>query len=171
MSAIFYMASDNPLKEVPNPHLKTMSVNEALAIGMEDIPAPLLAPGFDRDRPDVLLWSDILDTDAQLDDDFAIWQLDPSTEDIYTEKKYRAWVEWDYTRGRAEKIIQYIKEHLAHAPDLELWHVWLGNGPYPRIRSCTIPIDQFTADDLKELWDLEVWREPVTHYCFKITAC
>ena len=170
MSAIFYMASDNPLREIPNPHLKTMSVNEALAAGLEDIPELLLAPGFDRDKPDVLLWSDIPDTEMQLDDDFAIWRLDPSTEDIYTEKKYRVRVEWDYTKGRAEKIIQYIREHLAQTPSLELWHVWVGNGVYPKIRNCTIPLDQFTADDLQELWNLEVWLEPTTHYCFTVTA-
>jgi hypothetical protein len=170
MSAIFYMASDNPLREIPNPHLKTMSVNEALAAGLEDIPELLLAPGFDRDKPDVLLWSDIPDTEMQLDDDFAIWRLDPSTEDIYTEKKYRVRVEWDYTKGRAKKIIQYIREHLAQTPSLELWHVWVGNGVYPKIRNCTIPLDQFTADDLQELWNLEVWQEPTTHYCFTVTA-
>ena len=38
-----------------SPHLKTLSVNEALAIGMEDIPEQFLEPGFDRDKPDVLL--------------------------------------------------------------------------------------------------------------------
>ena len=49
MSAIIYIASDYPLKEVPNPHLKTLSVNEALAIGMENIPEQFLEHGFDRD--------------------------------------------------------------------------------------------------------------------------
>lgn len=170
MSAIFYIASDCPLKEVSNPHIKTLSVNEALAIGLEDIPEQFLEPGFDRDKPDVLLWSDITDTQSQLDDDFAIWLLGSSTEDIYTEKPYRVYLEWDYTKGRAEKVIQYIREHLEHTSEVEIWHVWLGNGVYPKIRKCTIPIGEFTADDLKELSDLEVCREPITHYCFVITA-
>ncbi len=93
MSAIIYIASDYPLTKVPNPHLKTLSVNEALAIGMEDIPKQFLKPGFDRNKPDVLLWSDIIDTQSQLDDDFSIWPLDSSTEDIYTEKPYRVYLE------------------------------------------------------------------------------
>jgi len=170
MSALFYIASDYPLGEVSNPHYKTLSVNEALAIGMESIPEQLLEPGFDRDKPDVLLWSDTLDTENELDDDFSIWPLDSSMEDIYTEKKYRACLEWEYTSGRAEKIIQYIREHLTNTAELEIWYIWMGNGVYPKIRKCEIPIDELTPDDLKELSDLEVYREPITHYCFVITA-
>ena len=124
MSAIIYIASDYPLKEVPNPHLKTLSVNEALAIGIEDIPEQLLEPGFDRDKPDVLLWSDTIDTQSQLDDDFSIWPLDSSTEDIYTEKPYRVYLEWDYTKGRAEKVIQYIRKHLQHTSEVEICYTY-----------------------------------------------
>lgn len=170
MSSLFYIASDYPLKEVSNPHLKTMSVNEALAIGMEGIPEQLLEPRFDRDKPDVLLWSDIIDTQSQLDDDFSIWPLDNSTEDIYTEKLYRVYLAWDYTKGRAEKVIQYIREHLEHTSEIEIWHVWVGDGVLPKIRNCTIALDEFTSDDLKELSDLEVWQKPITHYCFTIKS-
>ncbi len=170
MSAIFYIASDYPLREVSNPHYKTLSVNEALAIGMEGIPEFLLEPGFDRDKPDVLLWSDISDTQSEFDDDFGIWPLDSSVEDIYTDKKYRACLEWDYTKGKAEKIIQYIREHLEHTSELEIWHVWLGVGVCPKIKRCSIALDDLTSDDLKELSDLDVGQEPIIHYCFIIKA-
>lgn len=169
MSSVFYMASDHPLKERPNPNCKTLSVNEALAMGV-DVPEFLLEPGFDRDKPDVLLWSDDLDTQGKLDDDFAIYTLDPSMDDVYTEKKYRAALEWDYTEGRAQKVMQYIREHLKHTEELELWHVWVGLEAVPRIRRCPVSLDELVSDDLKELSDLEVWKEPVTHYCLVIKA-
>lgn len=169
MSSIFYMASDYPLEERPNPNYKTLSVNEALAIGLE-VPEFLLKSGFDRDRPDVILWSEELDTQDKLDDDFSIYTLDASMDDLYTEKKYRAALEWDYTEGRAEKVIQYIREHLEHTDELELWHVWVGLYAVPNIRKCPIPLGELITDDLKELSDLEVWKEPVTHYCFVIKA-
>jgi len=152
-----------------------MSVREALAFGIADIPDFLLEPGFDRDKPDVILWSDI-DLDAGgnqgdgLDDDFAIWTLDPSTEDIYTEKKYRAVLEWDYTSGRAARVIQYVTEHLKHTDELEIWHIWMGNGDSPKIRKCSIRLDEFVPDDLRELSGMEVWREPTVQYCFVIQA-
>jgi len=175
MSSLFYMASDYPLEEVPNPHMKTMSVNEALAMGVKDIPEILLAPGFDRDKPDVILWSDIdLVAGAEqcdgLDDDFSIRTLDCSTDDIYTDKEYRAVLAWDYTAGRAEKVIQYVREHLKHTDELEIWHIWMGNGDYPKIRKCTIGIDEFAPDDLKELSEMDVWSEPAVQYCFVIQA-
>ncbi len=43
---------------VKNPHDKILSVNEALALGVQDIPDILLAPDFDRDKPEVILYSD-----------------------------------------------------------------------------------------------------------------
>lgn len=175
MSSLIYLASDYPLEEVPNPHFKTMSVNEALTFGITDIPEFLLTPGFDRDKPDVILWSDIdldagADQDNGFDDDFAIWTLDPSTEDIYTEKKYRVSLDWRYSRGRAERVIQYVREHLKHTDELEIWHIWMGNGDYPKIRKCTIDLDEFVPDDLKELSETEVFGEPTVHYCFVIKA-
>lgn len=178
LSSIFYMASDYPLEERPNPNYMMLSVNEALAKGMT-VHDFLLEPGFDRDKPEVILWYDELDTQSKLDNDFAIFSLNFSAgsdivgcsmDDIYTEKKYQVDLEWEYSQGKAEKVIQYIKEQLEHTPELEIWHVWVGHGDYPKIRKCTIPIDELTPDDLKELSDLEVCREPITHYCFVITA-
>lgn len=157
MSSIFYMASDCPLEERPNPNCMMLSVNEALARGIE-VSDFLLEPGFDRDKPEVILWCDELDTQEKLDNDFAIFSLNFSAgpdivgcsmDDIYTEKKYQVGLEWDYSKGKAEKVIQYIKEQLKHTSEFEIWHAWVGHGDYPKIRKCTIPIDELTSDDLK----------------------
>ena len=43
----------------------------------------------------------------------------------YTEKKYGVWIEWDYTDGRANQILEYIKNALNHTDSIELWRVWL----------------------------------------------
>lgn len=81
MSYLTYFASDYPLPIVKNPHDKLLSVNEALALGVEDIPDILLAPDFDRDKPEVILYSDreiVIDIDRNeirdgaFDDDFAL---------------------------------------------------------------------------------------------------
>ena len=84
MSAFLYLASDHPLPERPNPHFRTLSVREALELGME-VPDFLLEPGVDQDALDTILWSDLelrIDTAAPLpadpgpDDDFAVWPLE-----------------------------------------------------------------------------------------------
>ena len=59
MSAFLYLApTDHPLPERPNPHLRTLSVRQALELGME-VPDFLLEPGVDQDAPDTILWSDL----------------------------------------------------------------------------------------------------------------
>ena len=81
MSQILYLASNCPLAEIKNPHYKMLSVNGALAIGMENIPEFMLEPEFDRNQPSVLLWPGTeitIDTetntinDGGLDDDLIV---------------------------------------------------------------------------------------------------
>jgi len=51
ISAFTYLAADCPLEERKNPHYKLLSVNEALALGIE-VRQVLLDSDFDRDAPD-----------------------------------------------------------------------------------------------------------------------
>ena len=43
----------------------------------------------------------------------------------YTDKKYGVNLEWNYTDGRAQQIIEYIKAALQEVDVIEFWHVWL----------------------------------------------
>lgn len=107
MSSLLFFASDFPLEEIRNPHYKFLSVNEALAIGME-VSVFLLAPDFDRDKPDVILWTDTNDnvitidpvtnevtlTDDGFDDDFALLPLHIHDANLCTDKPHRIYLEW-----------------------------------------------------------------------------
>ena len=177
MSQLTYLASDAPLPEVKNPHYKTLSVNEALSMGIE-VGEVFLRPGYNRDEPDVILWSDteiVFDTDVgtvddgNFDDDFAILILSDATDDVYTEKKHRVYIEWSCTKGRSQKIVDYIREQLENTDGIELWHIWMGNEDRPRIRKCTIPIDELTPDDVIELEATDVVSEPQQQYCLVVT--
>ena len=177
MSQLTYIASNAPLPEVKNSHYKTLSVNEALSMGIE-VDEVLLRPDYNRDEPDVILWSDteiVFDTDAgtvddgDFDDDFAIFRLSDAADDVYTEKKYRAYIEWRCTAGRTRKVIDYIKEQLIDTDEIELWNIWMGIEDRPRIRKRTIPIDELTPDDVIELEASDVFSEPPTQYCFVVT--
>lgn len=184
MSSLLFIASDHPLAEVRNPHYKTLSVNEALALGME-VHEALLAPGFDRDKPDVILWTDTHNnvitidpvtneasiTDDGFDDDFALLPLKDLISPLCTEKPYRVSLEWmQYREGRAQRIIDYLLAHLQTAERVELWHVWLSNTTAPSLGQCrTISIDALTPEDLKELEETPVWEEPPLHHCLIVT--
>ena len=172
VSLLTYIASDRPLKAVKNPHHTTLSVNEALAMGL-DVPACMLKDEFDKNEPDVILWSDIelvIDTvhntvdDGGHDDDFAIFPIE-KTADFYTEKQFCACLEWSCTDARAAKVVEYIKEHLEKAREVEIWQMWLGGDLPPKIKNGNIPVSKLTIADIKALDAAKAWEEIPIHYC------
>lgn len=110
--------------------------------------------------------------------------------EITTDMKYFAELSWfTYTPGRAARIIEYIREHLKTIGEIELWHVWLDNGFYHRVRKCYVSIDELTVEMLREIdqlpvseqpaerrphcrgqIDLSEWEEPTIDYCYVITS-
>lgn len=176
MSLMLYLSSDKPLDIVPNPHCRCLSVNEALEMGITDIPDELLAPEFDRDEPDVILWSDqniIIDTengiidDGGFDDAYEIYDMDEQYGSSETEKQYRVVIECNLTPGRAQNILNYIRKHLAQTDEIELWSVWLGDYDQ-KVIYYEANIDSFTPEDLMEVAELPIKQKPLKHHCVRI---
>lgn len=176
MSCILYIASDVPLEERKNPHEFMLSVNEALEMGIKDIPEFMLEEGFDRDMKDVLLYADRevnIDVDrgviedGNFADDFAVW-LREKNSDFPTEKKYCAEVEWmRFTPERGEMLIEYLKEQLENTDNIELLYGWLGD-EVKGVKVKTITINEFKAEDIEKLGQTEVWKEPLVHYGYRL---
>lgn len=82
----------------------------------------------------------------------------------YTDKKYGVCLEWNYTEGRAKKILEYIKSALEHEASIEIWHVWLMDyyeyEESPVIQKCTVSFSDVTIDDIKEIDNAEIWNTP-----------
>jgi hypothetical protein len=107
---------------------------------------------------------------------------DDMRDDIYTEKKYCACLEWVYAESGAEKLIQYIRRHLTEAEEIELWNIWLGerfDESKPRIKTRhidqldewfdgftfkmktnRIPVDQLTCSDLEKVFNRKNVTDP-----------
>ncbi|WP_458407852.1 hypothetical protein [Anaerotignum sp.] len=177
MSALLFMASDIPFEELPNPHEKIVSINEALALGAK-IPDYVLNGDFDRNKP-IMLYMDReikfnTETkefeDGNFDDDYGIYPFSPmEVFGIHTEKPCCAKIEWNrYTDGRAENVIRYIKKHLQKAEELELWHVWLDDAETPIFKRKDLPLSELTTDVIKELEESPLTTDPLIHYCYKI---
>lgn len=168
MSYLTYIASDYPLPIIKNPHEQLLSVNEALALGVEDIPDILLAPDIDRDKPEVILYSDrevVFDIDRNeirdgaFADDFALLQAE-GMDDVYSEKKYKVYLEWNYyTEERADQVIEYIRDNLFHTDEVEIWRIWMGTAEKPTIRSKRIPISELKGDDIRQLEEKDLLSE------------
>ena len=89
-------------------------------------------------------------------------------------------MEWNYTDGRAEQILEYIKENLKKTREVELWHVWLMDyyeyEDSPVIHKRTISIEEMTIRDIREWDNSEIWNKPdkqlpdrPSFYCLVIT--
>ncbi len=94
-----------------------------------------------------------------------------------TDLKHALALEWAYcTEGRAERLIEYIKEALRHTDLVELWRVWCGAldevGERPMIKAQTVPIDALTASQIKELDSAEIWERSKgsrpTFWCIRV---
>jgi hypothetical protein len=182
MSQLIYIASNSELKRIYNPHYITLSVNQALEMGME-VQDNLLADGFDRNKPDVLLLSDksiVIDTEAvtiddgDFDDDFSIFPINKVGDFVLcmlTDKTFASELEWRITEGRAKHVIDYIRRHLAHTDEVELWYIWLSNDfskEEADIRRREVSIDDLRVDDLRRLDDLAYPYAPQIQYCLTI---
>jgi hypothetical protein len=186
MSVCTFIAADVALDEIKNPHYKLLSINEALAMGLE-VSEVLLYSGVDRDEPDVILCSDaevvvnvdkgtVFDGDAE--DNFALYTLkDPQA---YCDKPYAVYLEWNYyTEERAKRIIAYIKDVLKKTDCVEIWNVWLDYDT-PVVKTVTISIEELQPQDIKEIYDCDPWDNksiistygpdtPIC-YCFRIVS-
>ena len=115
--------------------------------------------------------------DGGADDNYFL--IDFKEVDLYTDKEYGVVLEWDYTDGRANSIINYIKDVLQNTDSVELWHVWLMDiydfENSPVIFSSTISIDDLTIEDIKEINESPIFDHPderypdrPSFYCLKI---
>ena len=88
--------------------------------------------------------------------------------ELYTDKKFGVYLEWNYTDGRAEQIIEYIKTVLDYTNIVEIWHVWLMDyyeyEDSPVIHRKTISIDEMTTQHVKEISNAEIWNTPDKMY-------
>jgi len=114
--------------------------------------------------------------DGGTDDNFFLLPFNDI--DLYTNKEYGVYLEWNYTDERAENIINYLKEALKNDDTVELWHVWLMDyyeyEDRPIIYHSSISIDDLTTQDIKEFDNEKIWNNKdypnrPSFYCLTIT--
>lgn len=167
-----------------------MSVNEALATGVEVWDMLLQNENLDRDEPGMILWMDeaaaqeegFSESDPQecgtsltnaaehtgnepdiLDDHFSISPFE-KWEDILTKKTYCAGLKWRYTKGRAARVIAYIKDYLQYTDEAEIWNIWMGTAyPPPLIKKIKISVDELTPELLEKIDGVDSYQEPALY--------
>ena len=129
-----------------------------------DVPLPTAAPS--REYPLEINIDTGTIFDGGADDNFFLHIFEDVQD--YTGKKYGVWLDWNPTHGRAEQILNYIRDVLQRTEALELWHVWLPAyhefEDRPVIRSRAIAVSELTSVDILELDDAEIWDHPDKRY-------
>jgi hypothetical protein len=159
------LASDVPLPEVENTHVKQISVNEAIIKGVNLPDMILNSTSIDRDKPGVILWADSeenIDEITIRTEERAYLGRDDSP--LETELPYFAALEWRFTKERAEKLIAYIREHLKKAAEIEVWNLWAGYEEIvPAIRKYIVYAEDLRAACFEKLFysgkKLRDWQE------------
>ena len=176
MSSMIYIASDHPIPEIQNPHERSLSINEALKMGLE-VPEYLLKNGINRNWKNAIHWADRsihfdLDNgtidDGDWDDDYAIIPIYPGRRDIHSTKKYQSRIECIWTLGRAKCVFAVIEQLLESTDEVEFWHIYMENGERPRIIHYDAQISEFTAEDLIEISSLSTYDKGTIHHCVRI---
>jgi len=116
--------------------------------------------------------------DGGADDNYHLLTFDNVKD--YTDKNYGVYLEWEYTDGRANRIVEYIRTALQKVDSIEFWNVWLvGYYEYenrPFIHRKTITVKELTTDHIKEINSAVIWNTPdkmyperPSFYCLTIT--
>lgn len=116
--------------------------------------------------------------DGGADDNYFLFDF--KDVDLYTDKEYGVYLEWDYTDGRAKQIIEYIKNALKETDSIEFWLVWLMDyyeyEERPFIHRKEISINELTVNHIKEIDSAIIWNKPdkmypdrPSFYCLTIT--
>ena len=98
----------------------------------------------------------------------------------YTDKSFGVCLEWNYTDGRANQLIAYIKTALQKTDHVEFWLVWLMDyyefEDRPFIHRTSISINELTPEHINQINDAEIWNTPdkmyperPSFYCLTIT--
>ena len=129
-----------------------------------DYPLPEAAPSREYPLCINIDSGEVFDRGA--DDNFFLHHFRDTT--VYTDKKYGVWLEWNYTEGRAKKIINYIKDRLQFSDSLELWHVWLMDycefEERPFVHRRIVSAEELTVENIKEIDEAEIWNRHDRYY-------
>ena len=154
MSEYLFLSSDTPLVNIEyTDGSELLSIEEAEERNM---PMP---DWYEQDmglisRTDKVL---LYVQDDTFFDEIQVWDKgDSAFSKKYSNKKYHAGLQWNYSDERAVQLIEYIKEHLKTAAEIELWKVWLDPDceAQPVKKRCALKL--LDAEEIKEFTEKEV---------------
>jgi hypothetical protein len=151
------------IPEIPDPTKEKTQMSVCRFIAA-DMPLPIFAPA--QTYPlHINLDTGTID-DGGADDNYFLTAF-PDVK-TYTDRSYGVSLEWNYTDGRAEQIIAYIKNALHESASVEFWLVWLMDyceyEERPYIHRKTVSVQELTTAHIRELDSADIWNKPDRMY-------
>jgi hypothetical protein len=167
MSEFQFIVSDHPLKEVENPYVEFLSINEAIQKGI--VLPDILTDVEDLDRDEKILMN--VESEEQLDEIEIKHSLYYAMENVeaYSSKPHVVELRWRYSDARAEQLVEYITDHLKTAEEIEIWKVWVDEQTEPKVQS--IKLDELTIDALRFLGEVGFVRPECLRVTTSSSAC
>lgn len=159
MSLLYLIASDEPLPERENPHIKLLSLNEAIELGVELDPE-VAEYIDDPDEPGVIMAGE----DEELTDYPSFYDSDMSSYlEGKSEKKYAIEMEGDFA-GHPEVLLDYLKEQLKYTDEIEFWALWIGEDADENNKK----IEEISYQEIEENLIDKIDESEEDIYCIKI---
>ena len=161
MSYLTYFAADKPLEERPNPFVETLSINQALKLGIE-LDLELLAD-IDRDEPEVILFCE--DESKMSYPNIYRFEARDYYDEIGTRKAFTVGVDHgELTTENLAALAHYANDALKENLQIELWSVWLDGDDAVLSAKKSAVAGELTVQRLQEFFD-----DPVENKCLTIT--
>ena len=144
MSRELFITSAKPLTALPNPWVRVLSIDDALALEME-LPDFLLEnPDIDRTEPLI----QVCDSEEHLEELEIMPLVEPeSWVRTWTAAPALARITGRYTGERAKRLLDYLHQELTTGAELQLWQIGPDDEIPPRVRR--VPLAQLTVEDLR----------------------
>lgn len=154
MSLYQFLASNKPLKNMVNPYIEFISINQMIERGMEIAEFILDDTQINREEKIVL----ICDSEEHL------YEIQIKCDDPnryardYTDKKYISEITWHYTQERAQQLLEYIRIQMELSDEIELWNTWMDDVKIPFVNECKL--NELTIDDIKNVFGKDGFKSP-----------
>ncbi len=144
MSVFQFLASDKVLKEVANPSIEFISINEAIKRNIEIADFIVNDTKINKDEKNIM----VCDSEEHLDELEIKHDMYYSSEyaEEYSKKRHFSELQWNYTEARAKQLVDYIVDQLINVDEIEIWSIWLDDHESAHIR--TINMKELTIADL-----------------------
>ncbi len=147
MSLFQFLASDKLLKEVKNPYIEFISINEALKRNIELNNFTMNDTEIDKEDKIIMF----CDSEEHFEEIVINHDMYYSSEyaEEYSNKQYFSELHWRYTEARAKQLVDYLKEQLKSSDEVEIWSIWLDDHKSASIKS--INVNELSLADLEFL--------------------